>query len=150
MSTEEASGNEQEINEITRNKRWGNSGNYSQKCSNSNYNHNNSYRQQQQRPQENKQTKRWSQKPRDSKITLTKESDYYVPAQFSSNFFKKFDLAMKLKCDELKEQKNSRQVNEIPENNFIQAFGMTEDQMDKAAALLSRNKNSKNSGNSSA
>ena len=79
------------------------------------------------------------QKPRDSKITLTQESDHYVPAQFGSDFFKKFDLAMKLKWEELKEQRaNSRQVNEITENNFIQAFGVTEDQMDKAAAMLDR------------
>ena len=41
---------------------------------------------------------------------------------------------MKLKQDELKDQRsNSRQVNEITENNFMQAFGVTEDQMDKAA-----------------
>ena len=43
---------------------------------------------------------------------LTQESDHYVPAQFSGNFFKKFNLAMKLKRDELKEQKaKRRQVN---------------------------------------
>ena len=91
------------------------------------------------------------QKPRDSKITLTQESNHYVLAQFSSDFFKKFDLAMKLKRDELKEQRSSnRQVNEITKNNFIQAFGMTEDQMDKAAAILDRNKPTENLGNSSA
>ena len=90
------------------------------------------------------------QKPRDSKITLTQESDHYVPTQFSGDFFRKFDLAMKLKWDELKEQRgSSRQVNEITENNFIQAFGMTEDQMDKAAAMLSGNENTEKSGNSS-
>ena len=101
--------------------------------------------------QENKQTKQWTQKPTDSKITLTQESDHYVPAQFSSDFFKKFDLAMKLKWDELKEQRgNSRQVNEITKNNFIQAFGMTEDQMDKATAILDRSESTENSGNSSA
>ena len=62
-----------------------------------------------------------------------------------------FDLAMKLKRDELKEQRSSnRQVNEITENNFIQAFGVTEDQMDKAAAMLDRSESTKNSGNSSA
>ena len=61
------------------------------------------------------------------------------------------DLAMKLKRDELKEQKGrSRQVNEITENNFMQAFGVTEDQMDKAASMLERSKSTKNSGNSSA
>ena len=89
------------------------------------------------------------QKPRDSKITLTQESDHYVPAQFSSDFFKKFDLAMKLKRDKLKEQRSSnKQVNEITENNFIQAFGVTEDQMDKAAAMLDRSESTENSGNS--
>ena len=91
------------------------------------------------------------QKPKDSKITLTQESDHYVPAQFSSDFFKKFDLAMKLKWDELKEQKGkSRQVNEITENNFMQAIGVTEDQMDKAASMLERSESTENSGNSSA
>ena len=91
------------------------------------------------------------QKPKDSKITLTQESDHFIPAQFSSDFFKKFDLAMKLKRDEPKEQKGkSRQVNEITENNFIQAFGVTEDQMDKAASILERSKAAKNLGNSSA
>ena len=69
------------------------------------------------------------QKPKDSKITLTQESDHYIPAQFSSDFFKKFDLAMKLKRDELKEQKGkSRQVNKITENKsegpcFFISFG---------------------------
>ena len=80
------------------------------------------------------------QKLRDSNITLTQESDHYIPSQFSGDFFRKFDLTMKLKRDELKEQRgSSRQVNEITENNFIQAFGLTEDQMDKAAAILDRN-----------
>ena len=41
---------------------------------------------------------------------------------------------MKIRWDELKEQQNNnRQVNEITESNFIQAFGVTESQMDKAA-----------------
>ena len=58
---------------------------------------------------------------------------------------------MKLKWDELKEQRaNSKQVNEITENNFMQAFGVTEDQMDKAASMLERSESTKNSGNLSA
>ena len=98
MSTEETSGDEQEVNEMTRGKRWGNNaGNYTQKCSNFNNNHNNGYKQQQHRPQENRPAKQWAQWPRDSKITLTQESDHYVPTEFSGNFFKQFDLAMKLK-----------------------------------------------------
>ena len=55
---------------------------------------------------------------------------------------------MKLKCDELKEQRvSSRQVNKITENNFIQAFDVTEDQMDKAAAMLNSSENTKKLGN---
>ena len=152
MSAEETSGDEQEINEISRNKKWvSSSSSYNQKRQSFNNTRNNSYRYQQQQPQEGKQTKQWTQKPKDSKITLTQESDHYVPAQFSGDFFKKFDLAMKLKRDELKEQKGkSRQVNEITENNFMQAFGVTEDQMDKAASMLERSESTENLGNSSA
>ena len=52
------SGDEQEVNEIARNRKWvNNSGDYNQKCSNFNNNHNSSYRHQQQCPQENKQAK---------------------------------------------------------------------------------------------
>ena len=109
MSAEETSGDEQEINEISRNKKWvSSSSSYNQKRQNFNNNQGTSYRYQQQWPQEGKQTKQWMQKPKDSKITLTQESDHYVPAQFSGDFFKKFDLTMKLKWDELKEQKGKK------------------------------------------
>ena len=48
---------------------------------------------------------------------------------------------MKIRQDELKEQQsNNKQVNEITENNFMQAFGVTEDQMDKATTMLERSK----------
>ena len=48
ISAKETSGDEQEINEISRNKKWvSNSSSYNQKCTNSNNNHNSSYRQQQ-------------------------------------------------------------------------------------------------------
>ena len=137
---------------MTRGKRWGNNaGNYTQKHSNFNNNCNNSYKQQQQRTQENRQAKQWTQRPKDSKITLTQESDHYVPTEFSGNFFKQFDLPMKLKREELKKQgRGSSQVNEITENNFIQAFRETEDQMEKAASMLSRSKNTEKLGNLSA
>ena len=82
---------------------------------------------------------------------LTQESDHYVPTEFSGNFFKQFDLAMKLKREELKKQgKSSNQVNEITESNLIQAFGVTEDQMEKAASMLNGSKITKKLGNSSA
>ena len=48
ISAEEMSGDEQEINEISRNKKWvSNSSCYNQKRTNFNNNHNSSYRQQQ-------------------------------------------------------------------------------------------------------
>ena len=58
---------------------------------------------------------------------------------------------MKLKWEELrKQERSSNQVNEITEGDLIQAFGVTQDQMEKAATILSRNERSKNLGNSSA
>ena len=99
MSAEELSGDEHEVNEITRNKRWvSNPSSYNHKHPNTNNNTcNSNYRHQQQQPQETKQTKQWTQKPKDSKITLKQESDHYVPAQFSNDFFQKFDIAMKIR-----------------------------------------------------
>ena len=73
-----------------------------------------------------------------------------MPTEFSGNFFRKFDLAMRLKRDELKKQGGgSKQVNEITENNFMQAFGVTEDQMEKAASILDGSESTKKLGNSS-
>ena len=46
---------------------------------------------------------------------------------------------MKLKGEELKRQgRSSNQVNELTESNLIEAFGVTEDQMEKAALILDR------------
>ena len=102
---EETSGDEQELNEMSKGKKWGNNtNNYTQKCSNFSNSHSSSYKYQQNRPQENRQAKQWAQQPKDSKITLTQESDHYIPTEFSGNFFKQFDLAMKLKREELKKQ----------------------------------------------
>ena len=62
---------------------------------------------------------------------------------------KQFNLAMKLKREELKKQgKSSNQVNEITESDFIQAFGVTEDQMDKAASMLKGSEVTEKLGNS--
>ena len=58
---------------------------------------------------------------------------------------------MKLKQEEMrKQERSSNQVNEITEGDLIQAFGVTEDQMEKAATILNRNERTKKSGNSSA
>ena len=144
MSTEETSGDEMELNKISRGKRWGNNNNRNQKHSSFSNNRSYNYKPQQNRPQDN-QGKQWEQRPKDSKITLTQESDHYVPTELSSNFFRQFDLAMKLKWGELKKQgRSSNQVNEITEGNLIQAFGVTEDEMEKAATILSRNEGTKN------
>ena len=126
LSTEESSGDEVEINEISRGKKWGNNnGNYKQKHSNFSSNHTFGNKPQYTKPQDNKQGKQWEQKSKDSKITLTQESAHYVPTEFSSSFFRQFNLAMKLKQEELKKQeRNSSQVNEITEDDLIQAFGI--------------------------
>ena len=111
MSAEETSGHEQEINEIYKNRKWvNNSNSYNSKRQNFSNSRNSNFRHQQQQPQEGKQSKQWTQKPKDAKITLSQESDHYVPPQFSSEFFSKFDLAMKLKRDELKGQKTKKQT----------------------------------------
>ena len=74
-----------------------------------------------------------------------------MPTELSSSFFRQFDLAMKFKWEELrKQERNSNQVNEITEGDLIQAFSVTEDQMEKAATILSRSKRTEKLGNSSA
>ena len=70
--------------------------------------------------------------------------------EFSNNFFKQFDLAMKIRKEELKKQgKTNTQVNEITKRDMIQAFGVTEDQMQKAAEILGKDENSEKLENSS-
>ena len=86
MSTGETSGDEFEVNEMSRGKKWGNNSNY--KRYNPNNNHNS--RPQYNKTQENKTGKTWGQKGKDSKITLTQESSHFIPAEFSDSFFKQF------------------------------------------------------------
>ena len=53
---------------------------------------------------------------------------------------------MKLKKDELKEQKpKTKQVNEMTEENLMQAFGISEDQLNKATSILERSESTENS-----
>ena len=136
ISAEESSGDEQELNEISKRKWVSKSNPQGQRRQNFNNNYS-SYRNQQHRLQENRQQRQWTQKPKDSKITLSQESNHYVPAQVSSEFFRKIDLAMKLKKEELKEQKpKPKQLNEMTEENIMQAFGISEDQLTKATSIL--------------
>ena len=149
MSDEESSGDELEVNKVSRGYKWGNNNNYNQKHSNFSNSHNYGKRPQQNKPQDNWQGKQWGQKSKDSKITSTQELAHYMPTEFSSSFFKQFDLAMKLQQEELrKQERNSTQVNEITEGDLIQAFGVTEDQMEKAAAMLGKSEKTKKLGNS--
>ena len=60
------------------------------------------------------------------------ESSHFMPAQFSDSFFRQFNLAMKLKKDELKRQgKINVEVSDVTEENLIKAFGVTKDHMSK-------------------
>ena len=150
MSAEETSGDEFEVNKMSRGKRLGNNkSNY--KCSNFSNNHNFNSRPQYSKPQDSKQGKPWGTKGKDSKITLTQELAHFIPTEFSNYFFTQIDLAMKIKWEELKKQGiSSTQVNEITKGDMIQAFGVTEEQMQKAAEILGKKERSKKSGNSSA
>ena len=129
MSAEEASGDEFEVNEMSRGKRWGNNNN-NYKHSNYINSHSSNSRPQYNKPQDSKQGKPWGQKGKDSKITSTQESAHFVPSDFSNDFFKQINLAMKLKWEELKKKGVSRnQINEITEGEMTQAFGITKEQM---------------------
>ena len=102
ISAEESSGDELEVNEMSRGKRWGNNNNH--KHSNFSNSHSFGNRPQHNKPQDSRQSKPWGQKGKDSKITLTQESAHFVPTEFSSSFLKQFDLVMKLKWEELRKQ----------------------------------------------
>ena len=53
---------------------------------------------------------------------------------------------MKLKKEELKEQKpKTKQLNEMTEENIMQTFGISEDQLNKATSILERSKSTENS-----
>ena len=55
---------------------------------------------------------------------------------------------MKIKWEELKKQGiSSTQVNEITKGDMTQAFGVTEEQMQKAAEILGKNERSEKLGN---
>ena len=144
ISAEETTGDEFEVNKMSRGRKWGTNSN--NKRYNPNNNHNS--RPQYNKTQENKTDKTWGQKGKDFKITLTQESSHFIPAEFSDSFFRQFDLAMNIKREELKKQgKSSTQVNEITEKVMIQTFGVTKDQMEKAAEILDKDEKTEKSGN---
>ena len=79
---------------------------------------------------------------------MTQESAHFVPTDFSDSFFKQFNIDMKIKGEELKKQgKNSTQVNKITEEDMIRVFGVTKDQMQKAADILGKDEKTEKSEN---
>ena len=122
-----SSGDELEVNEMSRGKRWGNNNNYNQKHSNFSNSHNFGNRPQHNKPLDNQQGKQWGQKSKDSQNYIDPGvSPLHTLLEFNSSFFKQFDLAMKLKWEELrKQERNSTQVYEITEGDLIQAFSVT-------------------------
>ena len=150
VSTEETSGDEFEVNEVSRNGKWGYNNNYKK----GNYGYNKNYSSKphyNSRTQENRSGKKWEQKEKDSKITLTQESSHFIPTKFSDSFFRQFDLAMRLKRDKLKNKgKVETEVSKITKGELVEAFGITKDQMVRAAEILTKDENTEKSGNSSA
>ena len=149
ISAEESSSDELKVNEMSRGKKWGNNSNYRKPSYN---NCNNSFKPRYSpKQQDTKPARKWEQKERDSKITLTQESSHFIPSRFSNSFFKQFNLAMKLKKEELKKHgKANAKVGEITEENIIEAFGVTKEHMVKAAEILGKGENTENSAGSSA
>ena len=77
------------------------------------------------------------------------KSSHFIPAQFSDSFFRQFDLAMKLKKDELKKQGKVNAEVKVTKENLTEAFGVTKDHMSKAAKILGKEENTENLGSSS-
>ena len=91
--------------------------------------------------------KRWKQKEKDSKITLTQELSHFVPTKFSESFFKQFDLAVKLRREQLKKQGVAQtEVSKISEGDLVETFGITKNQMIRTAQILTKDENTKKLG----
>ena len=88
-------------------------------------------------------------KRKDSKINLIQESSYFVSTKFSDSFLKQFDIAMKLRREELKKQGIAQtEVSKISEGDLVEAFGITKNQMTRAAEILTWNENTEKLGDS--
>ena len=61
---------------------------------------------------------------------------HFIPAQIVESFFKQFDLAMKLRKEELKKQgKVEAEVSEVTEKDVAKVFGVTKDHLLEAAKI---------------
>ena len=149
ISTDETSSDEFEVNEVSRGKRWNNN-KHKRSGYNSNQNFSNKTRHYN-KTDENKSGNKWENKERDAKITLLQESSHFIPAKFGESFFRQFDMAMKLKKEELMKQgKINTEVSEITEDDMINTFGVTKGHMLKVAKILGKEEKTKNLGKSSA
>ena len=148
INTCKTSCDELEINEVSKSNKW-NSSNYRKGGYSSNWNFGNKS-QYNNKTQDNKSGNRWEHRERDSKITLLNESLHFVPEQFGESFFKQFDLAMKLRKEELKKQgKVEAEVSEVTEEDVAKAFGVSKNHMLEAAKILQAEENTPNLGHSS-
>ena len=115
INTFNTSCNELEINEVSKGNKWNSTyrkGGYS---SNQNFSNKSQYNN---KTQDNKSRNRWKHKERDSKITCLHESSHFIPAKCSECLFKQFDLAMKLRKEELKKQgKVEAEVSKVTEED---------------------------------
>ena len=68
-----------------------------------------------------------------------------MPTKFSNSFIKQFDLAMKLRKEELKRQGIAQtEVSEINEGDLVETIGITKNQMVRAAESSPRMRTLKN------
>ena len=149
MADDNTSSDEFEVNKVSRGKRWNNN-KYKKNGYNSNQNFSSKTRYNN-KNEENKSGHKWETKEKDTKITLMQELSHFIPAKFGESFFRQFNMAMKLKKEELRNKgKISTEVSEITEDDMINAFGVTKDHMLKAAEILGKEEKTENLGNSSA
>ena len=71
--------------------------------------------------------------------------------KFHESFFKQFNLAMKLRKEELKKQGEvEAEVSKVTEEDIAKAFGVTKDHILEATKILQAKENTNISGDSSA
>ena len=55
----------------------------------------------------------------------TQQQSHYVPTEFGGDFYKQFNLAMKLKNEKLKKEgKMDAEINELTEESLFNVFGV--------------------------
>ena len=149
ISTDDTSSDEFEVNEVSRGKRWNNNENKK--------NGNISIEISAAKPDTTTKMMKTSHvingKPRKRMQKLPSCRNHHISflQNLGESFFRQFDIAMKLKKDELKNQgKITTEVSGIMENDMINAFGVTKDNIMKVAEILGKEEKTKILRNSSA